>query len=213
MEMILEVAARALKGKQLVSLRTKGILPAVVYGPKEAAAPLSLSRAVFEKLFAKAGESTVITLKGVGEDKDVLVQDVAYDPVSGHAIHVDFYAIEAGKPIQVNIPLEFDGEAPVMKGDATLTKVLHEIEVECLPRNLPQHLSVDISTLAAIGDTIHVGDIKVPAGVTVLTSAEDVVIVASAVVEEVEVAPEAVDMTAIEVEQKGKKEEGETAAE
>ncbi len=206
MEMILEAQARTEKGKQLKNLRAKGVLPAVVYGPKETSSPLSLSRAVFEKLFSKAGESTVITLKGLGEDKDVLVHEVAYDPVSGHAIHVDFYAIEAGKPIQVHIPLEFVGEAPVLKGDANLAKVLHEIEVECLPRNLPQHLTVDISSLAAIGDSIHVRDIKIPTGVTVLTGADDVVIVANAVVEEVE-APVAVDMAAIEVEQKGKKEE------
>lgn len=213
MEMILEAQTRAEKGKQLKGLRANGVLPGVVYGPKEAAAPLSLSRAAFEKLFSQAGESTVITLKGLGGDKDVLVHDVAYDPVTGHALHVDFYAIEAGKPIQVNIPIEFEGEAPVLKGDATLAKVLHEIEVECLPRNLPQHFTVDVSSLAAIGDSIHVRDIKAPAGVTILTGADDVIVVANAVVEETE-APAALDMAAIEVEQKGKKEEeGEAAAE
>lgn len=213
MNMVLEAAPRTEKGKQLKSLREKGMIPAVIYGRKETSAALSLSRAVFEKLFSQAGESTVITLKGLGEDKDVLVHDVAYDPVTGHAIHVDFYAIEAGKPIQVNIPIEFEGEAPVLKGDATLVKVLHEIEVECLPRNLPQHFTVDVSSLAAIGDSIHVRDIKAPAGVTILTGADDVVVVANAVVEETE-APAALDMAAIEVEQKGKKEEeGEAAAE
>lgn len=212
MEMILEASLRAEKGKQLKNLRASGVLPGVVYGPKEAATPLALSRAVFEKLFAKAGESTVITLKGLGADKEVLVHDVEHDPVSGHVIHVDFYAIEAGKTIRVHVPIEFTGEAPVLKGEATLTKVLHEVEVECMPRNLPQHLTVDVSTLAVIGDSIHVRDINVPAGVELMAEADDVVVVANAIVEETEdVAP--LDMAAIEVEQKGKKDEGEDAAE
>lgn len=213
MNMVLEATPRAEKGKQLAALRNKGVLPGVVYGPKEAATPFALPRATFEKLFAEAGESTVITLKGLGEDKDVLVHEVAYDPVTGRPIHVDLYAIEAGKTLQVHVPIEFVGEAPVLKGDATLTKVLHEIEVECMPRNLPQHLTVDVSSLAAVGDAIHVRDIKLPTGVTVTADPEDVVVVANAVVEEVEEAPAAVDMAAIEVEQKGKKEEeGEAAA-
>jgi len=215
MNMVLEASPRKEKGKQLEALRSKGVLPGVVYGPKEPATAFALPRAIFEKLFSEAGESTVITLKGLGDDKDVLVHDVAYDPVSGHVIHVDLYAIEAGKTLQVHVPLEFEGEAPVLKGDATLTKVLHEIEVECLPRNLPQHLTIDVSSLVNVGDTIHVRDIKLPAGVTLTADPEDVVIVASAVVEEViEAVPEAPDMAAIEVEQKGKKEEeGEAPAE
>ncbi len=211
MVMTLKASPRTEKGKQLKELRNNGVLPAVVYGPKEEAAALSLSLKEFEKLFSEAGESTVITLSGVGSDKDVLVQEVAFDPVSGHAIHVDFYAIEAGKALRVHVPIEFEGEAPVLKGDATLTKVLHEVEVECLPKNLPQHLTVNIEALVNIGDSIHVRDIILPAGVEIIAEPDDVVVVANAVVEEVE-APVAVDMTAIEVEQKGKKEEDEAAA-
>ncbi len=214
MEMMLEVAPRAETGKKLKALRDAGTLPGVMYGKKEAPVSLSLSRKVFEKLFSTAGESTIITLKGLSGDKDVLVQDVALDPVTGAAIHVDFYAVESDKLLQVHVPIEFEGEAPVLKaGDAILTKVLHEIEVECLPRHLPQHVTVDVSVLAAIGDTIHVSDIKLPANVTAVGNPEDVVVVASAAVEEVEAPVEAVDMAAIEVEKKGKtEEEGEAAA-
>lgn len=207
MNMVLEASVRAEKGKKLEALRARGVLPAVVYGRKEASTPLSLSRAAFEKLFAAAGESTVITIKGLDTEKEVLVHEVEYDPVSGHPIHVDFYAIEAGKPIRVEVPLEFVGEAPVLKGEATLAKVLHAIEVECLPRNLPQQIEVDITALVNIGDSIHVSDLKIPAHVELIAEPTDVVIVANAVVEEVEEAPQAVDMSAIEVEQKGKKEE------
>lgn len=212
MEMTLQASPRTEKGKQLKALRSAGVLPAVVYGPKESALSFSLARKEFEKLFAEAGESTLIMLKGLGADKEVLVHDVAYDPVSGHPIHVDFYAIEAGKTLRVHVPIEFEGEAPVLKGDATLTKVLHEIEVECLPRSLPQHLTIDISTLMQVGDSIHVKDLKLPAGVIVVADPDDVIVVANAVVEEVEEAPAAVDMDAIEVEQKGKKEEEEAPA-
>lgn len=208
MEMILQASPRALQGKKLRTLRKEGVLPAVVYGPKEAALPISLTQKDFEKLFAKTGESTLISLAGLGDAKDVLVHDVSYDPVSGSIIHVDFYAIEKGKTLTLDVPIEFEGEAPALKsGSAMITKVLHEIEVECLPGNLPQHIVVDISTLTEIGSVIHVRDIVVPTGVTFSADPDDVVVVISAAEEEVESALEAPDMAAIDVEKKGKKEE------
>ena len=208
MEMILQASARTLQGKKLRMLRKEGVLPAVVYGPKETALSISLTQKDFEKLFAKTGESTLISLTGLGEAKDVLVHDVSYDPVSGSIIHVDFYAIEKGKTLTLDVPIEFEGEAPALKsGSAMITKVLHEIEVECLPSNLPQHIVVDISTLTEIGSVIHVRDIVVPTGVTFSADPDDVVVVVSAAEEEVETALEAPDMAAIDVEKKGKKEE------
>ncbi len=209
----LTVEARTIRGKKLASLRSAGKLPAVIYGPKEESTPLTLDRVEFEKLFKQTGESSVIVLNGLDTPKEVLVHDVAFDALRGGMTHVDFYAIEAGKEITMNIPLEFIGEAPAIKLGGTLTKVLHEIEITCMPKDIPQHIDVDVSVLDDFEKQIHVKDLVIPKGVTLETSLEDVVALVQAVQEEVEAAPVAIDMDAIEVEKKGKVEgEEETPA-
>lgn len=205
----LTVETRNVQGKKLAALRAQGKLPGVIYGPKESATPLLLDRAAFEKVLKEAGESSVITLEGLGAVKEVLVHDVSFDPARGGATHVDFYAIEAGKELTLNVPLEFIGEAPALKQGGTLTKVLYEIEVTCVPANLPQHIVVDISVLETLDAQIHVKDLAIPNGVTVENDPEDVVALIQAVEEEAEPAPAEIDMSAIEVEKKGKTEEAE----
>ena len=207
----LTVEARAERGKKLAALRAQGKLPAVMYGPKETATPLSLDRAAFEKVLKEAGESSIITLKGLDVSKDVLVHDVSFDAARGGVTHVDFYAIEAGKEITIHVPLEFVGEAPALKQGGTLTQGLHETEVTCVPANLPQHIDVDISVLDAADKQIHVKDLVIPASVKVENDPEDVVALIQEVKEETEEVPTAIDMSAIEVEKKGKTEEAESA--
>ena len=202
----LTVEERKERGKQLGTLRGAGKLPAVMYGPKETATPLTIDRATFEKLFKQAGESSVIVLEGLAKPKEVLVHEVAFDPLKGGITHVDFYAIEAGKEITVAIPLEFVGEAPAVKLGGTLTKVLYEVEVTCMPAKLPQHLTVDVSALVDFETQIHVKDLEIPNGVKIENEPEDVVALVQEVKEEVIEEPVAVDMSAIEVEKKGKDE-------
>src|SRR5690606_36175863 len=110
--------------------------------------------------------------------------------------HVDFYAIEAGKEITIHVPLEYIGEAPALKQGGTLTKVLHEIEVTCVPANLPQHIDVDISVLDSTDKQIHVKDLTIPAGVTVENDPEEVIALIQEVKEETEEAPADIDMSA-----------------
>lgn len=182
-------------------------MPAVVYGPKEGTVAIKLDAKEFEKIFKEAGESSVMVLSGAGEDKEVLVQDVAYDVLKGNIEHVDFYAIEKGKEVTVNVPLEFTGEAPAIKLGGSLTKALHEIEVTCKPADLPHEIVVDVSSLATFEDHIRVKDLNIPAGVKISNDPEEMVAVVIEAKEEVE-EPVAIDMDAIEVEQKGKEEEG-----
>ena len=164
----------------------------------------------FKKAFKTAGESAILILKGLDEDKEVLVHEVDFEPVKGEPRHVDFYAIERGKKLTVTVPLEFVGESQAVKGlGGVLVKVMHELEIEVLPRDLPQHIDVDISAIVDFDTSIHVSDLKLPEGVEVTADAEEVVALANEAVEEVFEEPEAVDMDAIEVEEKGKKEEGE----
>ncbi len=200
----LDVEAKTTSAK---ALRNAGLIPAVVYGPKQEPLAISVNKIVFEKLLKDAGESTVINLVGVGEEIEVLVHDVSFNPSRGGVEHVDFYAIEKGKEITVHVPLEFIGEAPAIKLGGSLTKVLHEIEVTCKPSALPQHIEVDVTSLDDFQKQIHVADLTIPAGVKVLNDGEEVVALVQEVVEEPEEEVAPVDMDAVEVEAKGKGEE------
>lgn len=194
---------------------TAGHIPAVVYGPKQESVSLAIEKQKFEKLFAEAGESTIVVLEGLAEPIEVLVHDVAFDPVRGGVQHVDFYAIERGKELTTNVSLEFVGEAPITKTGASVTKALHEVEVTCRPSVLPKHIEVDISNLTTVDDVIRVSDLVVPEGVKVENDPEETVVVVSAAKEEEpEQDTEPVDMASVEVEAKGKAdEEGDSATE
>lgn len=207
MTITLKVSERSERGKKLAKLRQDGVLPAVVYGPKEEAKSIKLDAKEFEKVFKEAGESSVLVLSGVGGDLEVLVQEVSYDTLKGGVEHVDFYAIEKGKEVTVNIPLVFTGEAPAVKLGGSLTKALHEISVTTKPTNLPHEIVVDVSTLVTFEDQIRVKDLNIPSGVKVDTDPEEMVAAVIETKEEPE-ETEALDMDAIEVEKKGKEEEG-----
>jgi len=163
----------------------------------------------FEKAFKEAGESTIVTIVLDGEEHDTLIHEVDFHPVKGTVSHVDFYVVEKGKKVTVNVPLEFEGIAPAEKTlGGTLIKVMHEVEIEALPKNLPHEIMVDISTLIDFESQIHASDLKLPEGVELITTPEEVIaLVQEPREEEPEEAPEAVDISSIEVEKKGKKEE------
>jgi large subunit ribosomal protein L25 len=201
----LKVEKRDLK-ESLELLRKSSKIPAVFYGPKDPSTPIKLTLADFKKAWKTAGESTVISLEGHGVDAEVLIQDVDLDPVTDVPIHVDFYAIEKGKKLSVDVPLEFIGVAPAVKDlGAVLVKVLHAIKIEAMPRDLPHKLEVDISSLMAFDSVLTAKDIKLPEGVTLKVKPEEVIASVYEPKEEVvEVAP--VDLSAIEVEKKGKAE-------
>jgi large subunit ribosomal protein L25 len=199
----------------LVSLRKSGSMPAVFYGPKEPSTPIKIVLADFKKAWKTAGESTVVSLEGDGIDADVLIQEVDLDPVTDLPIHADFYAIEKGKKLAVDVPLEFIGVSPAVKDlGAVLIKVLHDVEIEALPKDLPHKLEVDIAGLVTFESVLTASDIKLPAGVTLMIKPEEVIASVYEPKEEViEVAP-AADLSAIEVEKKGKEaKEGEEGAE
>lgn len=200
--------------KKVEELRDEGFIPAVVYGPKQEAINMSIKTSDFLKAYNEAGDSTIISLNVDGEEIDSLVQDVQYDPVKGDTIHVDFYAIERGKKLQVEVELIFEGLAPAEKNlSALIVKVMHEIEVECLPRNLPHNLTVNLEQLVDFESQILAKDIELPEGVELITNSEEVIALAKeAVEEELDEPVEALDMDSIEVEKKGK-EDSEAAEE
>lgn len=168
------------------TLRSSGRIPAVLYGPKEDSTPVVIDSKVFGKLFKEAGETTIIKLKGVGDDKDTLIHDVQWHPVSDIPLHADFYVIEKGKKIEISIPLEFVGVAPAEKAGHIIVKALHEVEIEVTPAELPQHLEVDISKLENVGDHITAKEIKLPPSAELKTDADEIVVSVTAFVEEKE---------------------------
>lgn len=206
MSFSLSVAPRTEQGKKTETLRAHGFIPAVLYGPKEKTSVLlKVEKRTLEKIVKSAGETSVITLTGLDAPKDVLIHDVSYNPARGGIIHVDFYAVDAETKITVDVPLEFVGEAPATKLGGVVTKVLHEVTLTCLPKDIPAHLTVDISILDVLDKQIHIADVHIPSGITIENKPDEVVALVQAVAEEVE-SDGGVDMGAIEVEKKGKTE-------
>ena len=97
----------------MASLRKEGKIPAVFYGPKEKSTPITLKEMEFKKMWKEAGESSIVTLKNGSAEHEALIQEVDVHPVSGAIRHADFYVVEKGKKLEVAVPLEFVGVAPV----------------------------------------------------------------------------------------------------
>lgn len=177
---MISLAVTKRDGKQSADvLRKDGLLPAVFYGAKEASTPIAIPLPTFQKLWKEAGETTIVSLTGVGEPKEVLIQDVDVHPVTGLPIHADFYVLEKGKKIEIAVPIEFTGIAPAEKEGGVVVKVLHEIEIKVAPAELPQHLTVDISALMNFGDHITVSQVKVPPSAEFVTDPEEIVVTIS----------------------------------
>jgi len=207
----LEVTKRDMS-KSAVALRKSGVLPAVFYGPKEQATPIAIPYPIFERVWNEAGETTILSLTGIGEPKEVLIQDVAVDPVTGHAQHVDFYVFEKGKKIEIAVPIEFVGVSPAEKeGIGVVVKVLHEIEISVTPAELPQHLNVDISNLKTIGDEITVAQVKLPPSAELKTDPKEIVVLINEqkIVEEIATKPPTDEELAAQAAAEGAPAEGE----
>jgi large subunit ribosomal protein L25 len=196
-------------GGKLDILRKSGEIPAVFYGAGKDTTSISISTAQFKKIWREAGESSAVKIKVGDKDIDALIHEVQVDRVTDEPIHADFLAIDLKKKIRVKVPLVFDGVSNAVKsGIGNLVKVLYEVEIEALPIELPHNLIVNISKLETLKDQIFISDLKLPTGVVVINNPGDVV---ASIIEQVEekeevVAPP-VDLSAIEVEKKGKKEE------
>ena len=163
-------------GSHLNTLRNQGVLPAVLYGEGVASTPLSVPTREFEKVFREAGETSLVTLKVGDTSYNVLIHDIAVDPLTLKPIHADFYAVRMDKPIEANVPLIFTGTSPAVEQEGgILVKVMHELEVRALPQDLPHEIVVDIEGLMKIGDKLQVKNLVLPAGVVAKAPVEEVV--------------------------------------
>ncbi len=201
--------------ESLADIRKSGSIPAVFYGAGKETTSITVPLVGFEKALKEAGESSTVALHLPEGTVDVLIHDVQFDPVKDTPIHADFLVVDMNKPIEVNVALDFVGVSAAVKGGlGSLMKVMHEIHIKALPKDLPHNITVDISPLETLENQIHVRDIIMPKGVECLSNADEVVAVVAAAKEEVEEVAAPVDLSTIEVEKKGKKEEeGEAPAE
>jgi large subunit ribosomal protein L25 len=176
-QIAIQATKRQVSGKQVKILRTAGKLPAVLYGHKVENQQLEIDEKEFTKVFKQAGESTLVNLVVDGKPQSVLIQEVQYHYLTSQPIHVDFYAVDMTEKLKVHVPIRFLGEAPAVKSlGGILSKNLSEVEVECLPSNIPQAFEIDLSVLNTFEDLIRVSDIKAPNGVSILDKLEEVVV-------------------------------------
>jgi large subunit ribosomal protein L25 len=151
-------------------LKARGIVPAVIYGGKEKSQPLQVAaRDINVMLSHASGENILVELEIAGEksNRTALVQEIQHSPLGGTVLHIDFHAISMDEKIQADVPLEAFGIANGVKNfGGLLEQNLRSLTIECLPRDLPDKITVDVSALN-IGDSIHVRDIQLPTGVTV----------------------------------------------
>lgn len=148
-------------------LKASGSVPAVMYGSKDKPEALQVSRRDINALLSHAaGENILVELDIAGKTKLALVQEVQHAPLGGAVLHVDFHAVSQDEVIEADVPLEPQGMANGVKNmGGLLEQSLRTLAIECLPRDLPDVIRVDVSALN-IGDAIHVRDIQLPAGVT-----------------------------------------------
>ena len=206
---------RPLKGgRPVTQLRREGLVPGIVYGKGTESLPVAVQqRELVKLLHSRAGEHSLVTLRledTTSWEKPVLVKEIQHDPVDGHILHVDFQTIVLTERLRVRVPLILKGEAVGVKQDGgILEHFLREVEVECLPTEMPASVEFDVSALK-IGDAVHVRDLALPKNAKIVSDPEGVI---ASVQKPKEEKPEEAAAAVTEPEVlREKKEEGEPAA-
>ena len=175
-------------------LRHGGKAPGIVYGAGASPTPIELDHnALIHALKAEAFHSSILSMKLDGQVQKVLLRDVQMHPFRPQVLHVDFQRVDENRRIHMKVPLHFVNEAvsPAVKvGGAIISHIANELDVTCLPKDLPEFIEVDLSALDT-GKSIHASEIKLPAGVTAVLHGKDPV-VATAVVPKAQVETEEV---------------------
>lgn len=187
----LKLSERTELGKAVKALRKNGIVPANIYERGHASVPVSAQFTELTKVYHQAGKHHPVELT-VGSKKYLaMIKDVDIDPTKGWVRHVGFHAINKNETVTAEIPVHVVGEIPAERASLIVLHIIDEVEVEALPANLPDELTVDGTKLVEIGDKLSVADIVAPEGVKILAEPEQTV----AVVEEpkAQIAEEAVE--------------------
>ena len=179
-------------GRKVKSLRRQGFLPANLYGKKVQSTAVQVDLKSFLNTFKESGETGLInlTIKGEKKTRPVLIHHVQFQPVSEQPIHADFYQVDLKVKVTTEVPIELIGESPAVKEKlGILIQPLTEVEVEALPADLPDKLELDISGLKKVDEAVTVADLKMSAGVKVLTSKKEVLAKIEPLAQEEEITP------------------------
>lgn len=176
--LVIRAMPRTILGKKTRFLRRQKKLPAVVYGHGVSSRPLELDYLAFQKIYEKAGASTLVNLTiNTEQPIKVLIQNVQFHPLKNEYLHVDFHQVRMTEKITAEIPLKFQGEAPgVREKGAVLVKSFDHIKVECFPQDLVHKIDVDLSSLKEIDDSITLKDLHIPPGTTVFNRPEEIIV-------------------------------------
>ncbi len=176
-KVVLKATKRDVSGKQVNALRRAGRLPAVIYGRRTEPVNISLDSHEAGLALSKVGSSSLITVEVDGTEYPVLVRERQRDYIKNRLIHVDFLAVSLTETIRAEVRIELTGVSLAVKDfDAVLVTGLHTLSVECLPADLPDHVTVDISPLVKVGDSIHVRDISLGDKVQILDEPDEMVV-------------------------------------
>ena len=170
----LNVDVRTASGKKVAKkLRYRGQLPAVVYGEGAETVACSVDQRTLSDLLKAHGRNAIITLRAGDTSQSTIIKDIQYHPVYDEMLHVDFHRIDLTRKIVVEVPLHATGSAVGVRiGEGILEQMLHDLEVECLPTEIPDHIEIDVSDLD-IGDSLHVSDIVIDGDdLTLVTDAD-----------------------------------------
>jgi len=174
----LRTRSRTVLGKQVRQMRAKEWVPAVIYGPDQAARSIEAQERALGQVLRHAGDTSLIDLFVDDEPAatPVLAREVQRNPLNGRLVHVDFYQVRLTEKVKTSPHLRFHGEPALVKaGQAVLLHNMTQVEVECLPTDLVHAIDVDMSSLVELGDSIAVRDLVVPAGITLLEDPDGVV--------------------------------------
>jgi large subunit ribosomal protein L25 len=172
----LKVEERKILGKKVKKLRRDGITPGNVYGKEVKSTAVQTPTKDFMDVYSQSGETTLVDLQLAGKTLPVLIQNV-YKDFRGNVLHADFFQVNLKEKVKANVPLEFVGEPKaVTEKIGILAKITDEIEVEALPSDLPEHIEVNVENLAQIDDQITIGELNIPAGVSVVSDPNQVVV-------------------------------------
>ena len=175
-KVMLEGFIRKPSGKgEAHTVRRSGAIPAIFYGPETEPIPIQVSRNVLEKILKKQMNENALyqlTIRGNGQEssKTVMIKELQKTPVDRQILHIDFYEVSLFKEIDVTVGLKIIGKAVGVERGGILQETSRDLEIRCLPTNIPNHIEVDVSALD-IGDSIHVEDIQLPDGIRVLSDA------------------------------------------
>jgi len=175
----LNAEPRTIAGSRAVNrLRKAGNVPASLYGRKTAPAQLQVHGKTFSKLLeSSASDNILVSLKIAGGSADqlALVQEVQHDYLRGGILHIDFHAVAHDEEIHAHVPVVLTGEAAGVKFGGLVEVIHHDLEVRCLPKDLPEAITIDVTALQLNG-SIHVSEIKLPEGVRTRLAADVVVV-------------------------------------